>query len=97
MNRVTAAFILAAIIITSNLPNMVSGRTTYAPEIASNGMIIHENPGTDLKIERMIFDDTQHFSILDVADQANIYMSHFELAYRVPQVHARNPNVICLL
>ena len=97
MNRVTAAFILAAIIITSNLPNMVSGRTTYAPEIASNGIIIHENPGTDLKIERMIFDDTQHFSILDVADQANIYMSHFELAYRVPQVHARNPNVICLL
>jgi hypothetical protein len=64
-----------------------------ATKLESAGIIDY----ADLEIKRMIFDDSEHWTIPEIAERAEIYMSHYEIAFRVPKIHAINPEITCLI
>jgi hypothetical protein len=84
--------IISLLVLTSFIKTPVV--VSYQPtELASTGTI----QNVDLEIKRMIFDDSEHWTISEIAEIAEIYMSHYEIAFRVPKIHAINPEITCLI
>jgi len=72
----------------------VSGINAPNAMIASTGMITY----SATTIRRMLWDGGLLFPpIQTYAEKADMYMNGFTQAYKIPQIHAQNPNVICLL
>jgi hypothetical protein len=94
MNRLLTILLLAAIIISA-----FSG-FSYTKSAASSSSII-ESTGViqseDLEIKRIIFDTSNQWTIPEIAELADICMSHYEIAFRVPKIHALNSGIICLI
>jgi hypothetical protein len=94
MNRLLIILLLATIILSAfSSFSYTKSAISSSPRIESTGTVQHG----DLKIERIIFDTSNQWSIQEIAELADVCMNHYEIAFRVPKIHALNSEIICLI